>query len=77
MGGKFPVDIPPISNYIPGISDQFPLSSFAVLCLRVSIINQHSLRTKETSICQIDSSKPMLFLLNDLTNEVQVVSDEI
>jgi hypothetical protein len=30
MGGKFPVDIPPISNYIPGISDQFPLSSFAV-----------------------------------------------
>jgi hypothetical protein len=31
MGGKFPVDIPPISNYIPGISDQFPLSSFAVL----------------------------------------------
>jgi hypothetical protein len=31
MGGKFPVDIPPISNYIPGISDQFPLSSFAVV----------------------------------------------
>jgi hypothetical protein len=30
MGGKFPVDIPPNSNYIPGISDQFPLSSFAV-----------------------------------------------
>jgi hypothetical protein len=30
MGGKYPVDIPPISNYIPGISDQFPLSSFAV-----------------------------------------------
>jgi hypothetical protein len=29
MGGKFPVDIPPNSNYIPGISDQFPLSSFA------------------------------------------------
>jgi hypothetical protein len=33
MGGKFPVDIPPNSNYIPGISDQFPLSSFAVKLL--------------------------------------------
>jgi hypothetical protein len=30
MSGKFPVDIPPNSNYIPEISDQFPLSSFAV-----------------------------------------------
>jgi hypothetical protein len=36
MGGKFPVDIPPNSNYIPGISDQFPLSSFAVIAISAS-----------------------------------------